>query len=245
MTVATVPANEPRIDVGWVVSSTLKVLQRRAVDLLLISLPFVWLPSVLSAFLPEENRSLVLARGLLGLVFVGGASLLTFRELSGGARLTAWEAIGVGSRRFGTLWGVSLISVAGAALGLVFLIVPGIILIAGRMAATTVAVAENKKAYESLDRAWSLSKGSKWRLAGLLGIAATVILALVVVPLLVLLLASAALDDQLVDAIAAVGLGPVIEVLIAAVMTVGSAAAYTGLRIAKEGSAGDVAGTFD
>src|ERR1700722_3160926 len=110
MTTAAVVSNEARVDVGWVVSATARVLLRRAVDLILISLPFVWLPSVLSSFLPVEAYQLRLLSGLPGLVFVGGASLLTYRELSGGARMTAGQAIAAGAGRFGTVWGVSIVS---------------------------------------------------------------------------------------------------------------------------------------
>jgi hypothetical protein len=246
MTVITADAAaEARIHVGWVVNSTVRVIFRRSLDLLLIGLPFVFLPNALAGLLPQNMWQVRLAAGLPGLVFVGGVSLLTYRDLSGGARLGAGAAIAAGARRFGTLWGVSFVSNICAALALLLLIVPGIILLVAWSPASTIAVVEDRTAFSALDRAWALTKGSRWRIAALLGLSLLAIVFLLLVGGVVDLILTTTLGADAMNAEVNFVISPLTGLLTSAMTAVGSAAVYVGLRVAKEGSAGDIAKVFE
>ncbi len=244
MTAAAITADEARLDVGWVVGATWRVLRTRAVDLLLVALPFLWLPSVITGFAPD-NRPLQLLMNLPALVFTGGCSLITYQELTGGLRVTASDATRAGAARFGTLWLVALASGLLTVLGLILLIVPGIIAGVGFCAASAVVMAENKNSVPALERAWNLSRGQRWRLTALAGLLLVASLAVVLVGVVVGAILGLAHATSAIDPVANLGFGPIAETLIAAVTTVGTAAAYVGLRKAKEGPAEDIARTFE
>jgi len=244
MTAATITATEPKLDVGWVAKATGDVLRRRAGDLILVALPFVWLPSVVTGFAPD-NRGLELLSNIPAMVFTGGASLLTYRELTGGERLTAGASIREGAARFGTLWVAAFVSGLATLLGLILLIVPGIIVALGFATAATVVMAERKTAMPALERAWSLSRGNRWRLAALGGLVILVTLALLAVGLVLGVILGLSGASSAIDAVSTFGYGPIIETIVAAVTAVGSAAAYVALRTAKEGASEDIARTFD
>lgn len=235
----------PQLGVGETVKVTLGVLRARALDLFLIGLPFVLLPSVLIGFLPENLWQPRLAVGLPALVFIGGVSLLTYRDLSGGARLSAGGAISAGARRLGTLWGVGFLSGLGFLAGLLLLIVPGVILIAAWVPANAAAMVEELTASAALSRAWALTKGSRWRIAALLGIALAAIVILLLIQVLLGALLTALLGAETGTAITTFAISPLADILTTALTTVGSAAVYVGLREAKEGAVGDVAKVFE
>jgi hypothetical protein len=244
MTAATITADEARLDVGWVVGATWRVLRTRALDLVLVALPFLWLPCMITGFAPD-NKPLELLMNLPALVFTGGASLITYRELTGGERIGASDATRQGARRFGTLWGVAFLSVLITIVGLVLLVVPGIIAAVGMCAASTAVMAENKATVPALQRAWDLSRGQRWRLTGLGGLLLLAILAVLLVGVIIGFILGATGTSSALDPIWQFGCGPIAESLIAAVTTVGTAAAYVGLRTAKEGPAEEIAHTFD
>lgn len=244
MTAAALTADEARLDVGWVVGATWRVLRTRVVDLMLVALPFLWLPSLLTGFAPD-NKTLELLMNLPALVFTGGASLLTFRELTGGERIGASEAIRQGASRFGMLWAVAFLSALITIVGLVLLIVPGIIAAVGMCGASTAVMAENKTSVPALKRAWELSRGQRWRLAGLGGLLVLAVLAVLLVGMIIGFILGATGQAAALDPVWQFGYGPIAESLIAAITTVGTAAAYVGLRTAKEGPAEEIAHTFD
>ena len=228
----------PRLDMGKTVNSTLKVLLARSLDLLVIGLPFVFLPNALVELLPPDLRVFRLAAGLPSLIFIGAGSLLAYREMTGGPRVGIGEAISAGARKFASLWGVGLISNIGAALGLLLLIVPGVVLASSLAAASSAVMVEGMTTTAAIDRAWRLSEGSRWRLAGLLAITFLAIAVL----LLLVGIAGAVLALTLgPDTGVAVGqalVAPLYTVIMMALMTVGSTAVYVGLRQAREGAPG-------
>ena len=244
MTAAAISASETRLDVGWVLGATWRVMRTRAADLTLVALPFLWLPSFITGFAPD-NRVLQLLSNLPALVFTGGASLITYQELTGGVRVTGGAAIGEGVRRFGTLWLVSFISGLAMILGLILLIVPGVIAAVGFCAASAAVMSENINAMPALERAWSLSRGQRWRLVGLVGILLLASVAVLLVGVIIGAILGMTGATSAIDAVSDFGFGPIAETLIAAMTTVGAAAAYVGLRKAKEGPAEDIARTFE
>jgi hypothetical protein len=177
------------------------------------------------------------------LVFTGAGSLITYSELAGSPRIGAGEAIRRGGGRFGSLWATAFLSNLGIVPGLLLLIAPGVILMVGWMGASAAVVVEGKTATEGLGRSWQLSRGSRWRLAGLLGIALLGFSALLVVLTLVVTVLIISFGAGATP-MATIILTPIWALIFSVFSTVGSAAAYTGLRIAKEGDAGDVAAVF-
>jgi hypothetical protein len=223
-------------------------LGRRWLDLLIVGVPFVSLPYVLSGLIPDAigsgGRTIGLLAGLPGLVFTGAASLITYTELSDAPRVTAGEAIRRGAGKFGSLWGASFIANLGIIFGLLLLVVPGVIAIIGWTAAQSAVVVEGKTAGAALSRSWELTRGSRWRLAALLGIAALAVLGLLVAMVLVLIPVALAFGEDAVTPITAFVVTPIWALMFITLTTVGAAAVYTGLRIAKEGDAGDVSAVF-
>ena len=239
MTAAAIAATAPaRVDVGWVVSSTIRVITRRSLDLLILGLPFIILPGALGNLFPPELGVLRLVTGLPGLIFIGGASLMTYRELSGADRLGLGAVISAGARRFGTLWGIAWVSNVATLLGALLLLVPGIIVAVGWMPASTAAMVEDKRTFEALDEAWRLTSGSRWRLFGLLciALAAAAVLVLVVVAAGAVL--GLTLGPETGQRVGEVTVAPLFAFAIQTISTVGAAAAYAGLRRAKEGAFG-------
>jgi hypothetical protein len=177
MAAVTIAAGTPRLDVSRVLNSTAKVLLRRAPSLLLLGLPFVWLPDVVAGLKLPKDVSDLLAFALWGLslVFIGGASLITYRELSGSDPVGFRGAIAVGARRWWAMWSLSFICVGPAVVGLLFLVVPGIAFMTTSVSAFSIAIVEDKKPVEAFTASQTLSKGSRWQIAGLLGVAALTI----------------------------------------------------------------------
>jgi hypothetical protein len=244
MSAAAITAEEGKLDVGWVVGATWRVMRTRAVDLTLVALPFLWLPSMITGFAPN-NKPLEFLMNLPALVFTGGASLITYRELSGGERIGASDATRQGAARFGTLWAVAFLSALITIAGLVLLIVPGIITAVGLCGASTAVMAESKASVPALRRAWELSRGQRWRLSGLGGLLILAVLAVLLVGVIIGAILGATGLAAALDPIWQFGYGPIAESLIAALAAVGAAAAYVGLRTAKEGPVEEIARTFD
>jgi hypothetical protein len=129
-------------------------------------------------------------------------------------------------------------------LGLLLLIVPGVIAAVGFATASTVAVVENKKAVPSLERAWDLSRGQRWRLTGLGALLIPVTFVAVALSAIMVGALGLAGAQSAIGPVADFVFGPIVETFLFAMATVGTAAAYVGLRTAKEGAA-DVAKTFE
>ena len=120
--------------------------------------------------------------------------------------------------------------------GLILLLVPGIILGVMWSVAAPAMVTERLGVMASLGRSRALTKGSRWRIFGLL----TVGLIILLVPLLVTPLLTGALTDPAVAANAGFGISTIIQGLLGAVasmilITV-LAAIYIELRTIKEGA---------
>ena len=128
-----IAADPARLEVGRCVIATLRVLWRRGFTLMLLAAPFVFLPELLAALLPPELATVRLAAGLPGLIFVGGATQITYADLASDRPVGIVEAMSEGAGNFGSLWGVGLISNIGAGLGALLLIVPGVLLLVAWM----------------------------------------------------------------------------------------------------------------
>jgi hypothetical protein len=246
MVAVTAHAGEPaRLNIGAVVSSVWRVLWRRSVTILLVGLPFVFLPNCLAAFLPSDVGALKWAAGLPGLVFVGGVTLLAHRELTGGERVGAGQAIRAGVSNFGKLWGVAVVSNLATLIGLVLLLVPGFIVLLGWMTASAAAVVEGHGVFDSLDRAWTLSRGQRWRLLALLGIGVAVLIPIFVLIVVILIVLTLIVGERYAGVTGDFVVSPLLTIVFTAITTVGCIAAFVGLKEAKEGDAGGLATIFD
>lgn len=244
MTAAAITSSEPRLDIGWVVGATWRVLRTRAVDLILVALPFLWLPGLIAGFAPD-NRPVQLLMNLPGLVFTGGGSLITYQTLTAGLPVTASDATRAAAGRFGTLWLVAIASGLLFVIGLVLLIVPGVIAGVGFCTASAAVMAENKNTGPAMERAWDLSRGQRWRLLALVGLLLVAGLGVLLAGGIVGAILGLAGQQDALDPVFNLGFGPIAETAIAMITTVGTAAAYVGLRKAKEGPAEDIARTFE
>ncbi|HZZ90844.1 MAG TPA: hypothetical protein VFE13_21145 [Caulobacteraceae bacterium] len=198
---------------------------------------------MLAALLPPGLAVFGMAAGLPGLVFVGGVSLLAYREIVGGARLGAGGAISAGVRKFLSLWGASLIVNVGVAIGLILLIVPGLVLWACLSPAMSAIMIEDEPAPSALDCAWRLARGSRWRMTVLLLAALAAILLLLLLTVVVVAALAMTLGLDLGAKVGRILWAPFLSILMLAVTTVGSTAAYVGLREGQQG-ASNVAEVF-
>jgi hypothetical protein len=245
MTVAaTLDAKITPLDVGQVISATIRTLGRRWLALLLIGLPFVCVPVVLSSFaLPEDRAVANLLANLPYLVFIGAATMIAYSDIRGEGLIGAPAAIGAALRRFGSLFLVSFISSLATVLGLVLLIAPGLVLCAIFSTGASAVMIEQMNSSHALQRAWDLSRGSRWRLVALLAVAVTAFFVLALALGLVVALAEIA-PGNIGATFSAYVATPLMVLILLEITTVGSVAAYAGLRRAREG-AGELAGAFD
>jgi len=243
MTTGTIAEGTPRLDVVRVLNSTANVFLRRAPSLLLLGLPFVWLPDVVASLNLPKDVSDLLAFALWGLslVFVGGASLITYRELSGGEPVGFRGAVAVGVRRWFTSLRVGFLCVGPAALGVLFFVVPGIAFMTTCLSAFSIAIVEDKKPIEAFTASQTLSKGSRWQIARLLGVAALTVAVFFGAALAAAAFAIGPLGEANADRLWRLVLRPTVDFLAYLIITVGSAATYTALRNQKD----DLASTFD
>jgi hypothetical protein len=235
----------PRIYVGQVFAQSLSVAWTRLPALAVLAFAFIFVPQALTGFLPPELERIGLIAGLPGLLFEGAAALITYRQVSSSEPIGAIEALRAAMRRFGSLWGMGIISGLGIGLGTLLLIVPGVFLIIAWMPATAAIVAEDIGATTGLDRAWSLTRGCRWALAGLLllivGVSLAVALVCVVAATATTVFVPEAIGEQIIVFL----LAPLAVTLIQVIAVVPGAAAYAALRAAKEGAGGDVAAIFE
>jgi hypothetical protein len=237
MTVATSEgAGVSKLHIGGVISSAIGTLGRRWLALLLLGLPFVFLPNLLVGLAaPEDILYARLLAGLPPLVFVGGATLITYHDVCTDNPITLRAAVMAGLRRFGSLWLVGFISGLATIGGLVLFVAPGVLITGIFATGAAVVMVEGMSSSGALQRAWDLSRGSRWRLAALLAVAvATVVLALLLISVL-------GLVTGLVVGVAGTSAAteffwaPLMVLAFFAITTVGSTAAYVALRRAKEG----------
>jgi hypothetical protein len=81
-------------------------------------------------------------------------------------RLLAGRVTDPGNRRYGSLFLASLLSGLGMLVGLVFLIVPGLVLAAGWSAVTPFVVVDKARGLESLGASWRATAASRWQIVG-------------------------------------------------------------------------------
>jgi hypothetical protein len=232
-----------RLEVGWVLRSMALILRRRALDLLVVGAVFVMAPLAFAALWSGQERAFAeLFASLFGLVFTGAACLISFQELSGGPRIGPLAATWRGLRKFGSLWWVAMIYGLMVLLGGVLMVAPGLIALVGFLPASPVVTVEDAKSSVALERAWELTRGSRWRIAGLC--------TLVALPIVLWLLVCAGVEVALPPAFGPSSAtdrfftAPFADLVVAALMNVLAATTYTGLRLAAQGGHIDAQAAF-
>jgi len=182
------------MSVGEILDVAFAIYRRHLATLITIAVALTGLPVVLfgagAAVVMPTLLSNVLGVLLVVLVFlVGyivltqlamGASVLVIAEGYLGRTLKAGDAVERTWGRLGLLVATGLLVGLVVGLGTLMILIPGIILLCGLIITTQVVVLESpESATAAMGRAWSLSRGFRWRMFLLLLVA--VVLTLVVV----------------------------------------------------------------
>jgi len=130
---------------------------------------------------------------------------------------------------------IGLLTAIGAALGMILLIVPGIILWLGWCVAVPVLVQERLGVFGSMGRSWALTRGSRWALFGLFLMIVILLWLAQIAFGLIGALGVATGNPQLILSITT-GISSAVG---AVLMTTGAAAAYIELKRVKEGTSVD------
>lgn len=145
--------------------------------------PLVGAMGYMTAGLDEETASASLVPTLvavypvmiLGMLVMWGALIHQSSRAVEGGIVDRGEAYRVAFRRMLPLLGAGILSFLLVALGMVFLIIPGIVAMTGLFAVMPAVVVEGKGVTAALSRSWALARGAKWRVFGLLWISTIII----------------------------------------------------------------------
>jgi hypothetical protein len=247
---ASIPVAVERFDMGRVVSRAFGVIGRNLVLFFGLTLLLTTLPQILSSLLfaagDGSDLSAVYIAAFIGslvsaigsYILTGALSYATVTDLNND-RPTFAKALGVGLRYAFPLFLLALVSMFGIYLGMIFLLVPGIIIGLMWSVAAPAMVTEGLGVFESLGRSRALTKGSRWQIFGLLLVAFIVVF----VPLLIMPLLSGAFSNPQAAATQQFGISTIIQ----AVLGIGAmmiliailAAIYVELRTIKEGASAE------
>ncbi len=157
-----------------------------------------------------------------------------------GRPVEAREALRRAAPYIGRLLICSMLTAAVIFVGIVLLVVPGIILIAGLLLAIPALVIEGNSASAALSRSWELTRGSRWRMLGLL----VVLVILVYVPIaaiggLVAMFVPGAgsmlTTPSITLSVAAAAVSGLVQIFIYPLFYCVLTVAYYDLRVRKEG----------
>lgn len=228
-----------------VFSNTFGVIARNAPLFLGLSLVIVGVPQFLIGMLvnPETvdatslftSASTILA-SLAGYIFYFFLSIVLQSSLIvASANDLAGKPVDFGScvnralAKLLPLIGLGIVVAFGIAIGFVFFIVPGVILYLMWMIAVPVMMVEDRAVFDSLSRSSELTKGSRWKLLGLI-IVFFIFSMIIGIPIGLLSLISTSLS--------AVS-SALLSTVSAAVGAAGIAAVYIELRGSKEGTSSE------
>lgn len=241
---------DARFDFGRVVGQTFGLIGRNFFAFILLALIFVGIPrfaivytqTTLLADRPDLIAWMPLAGGLIGLITTyilqGALTRASVDDLSNKG-VSIGAAIGDGLRYFFPLFIVALLVGLGVALGLLFFIIPGLILMVRWAVSAPAALIEREGPTHSIGRSAELTEGHRWAVFGLL-LLYLVILYGSMIGLGIVLTAArtvAPADATTPDMSAYIypGVTALIEMLTALIATVGMASLYFELRRVKEG----------
>ncbi len=160
------PALRP-LSLGEVLDVSFGLYRSRFASLLVVSVVSQLVPSLIRVYFETagtmfQNLPLLLAYYALAIVLsaVGvAASTFIVSDAYLGRETSAWAALGRAMSMIGRIIGVSIMSSMLIGIGFLLLIVPGVILLAGLILSTVVAVLEGRANSAALGRSWELTKG--------------------------------------------------------------------------------------
>jgi len=239
-------ASQPAdFSISNVFSNTFGVIARNAPLFLGLSLIIVGVPQLLIGLVlaPETADPLALMSSP-GAIFSSVIGYIMFLFLSivlqaslivasandlAGKPVNFGECVNRAIAKLFPLIGLGIVVAIGVSIGFMFLIIPGIILYLMWMIAVPAMMVENLGVFESLSRSSALTKGSRWKLLGLI-IVFIVFSMIIAIPIGVISLISESLS--LVSS-------ALLSTVSAAVGAAGIAAVYIELRGSKEGTSSD------
>ncbi len=250
----TIDATAPAFRIGGVLGRSFSILFQNIVPFGVIALLFT-LPSSL-IFLASGTQLVtptgVPADGFAGVIAlvmvvqlvsytVATGSLVygTFQALRG-RRPGLGACLGRGFRLILPVIGVMIVYWIAMMVGFVLLIIPGFIVLIMFWLALPAAVVERPGVFASLSRSRALTKGSRWRILGLI----------LVVGIIVGVVSAIVSFGVGFENPGEIGVGSILNLIVSAFTTamwaIASAVAYHDLRVAKEGlNIEDLAAVFD
>jgi hypothetical protein len=241
-----------RLDLGRVLEDIVGVIRTNFVPLLLLALILTGAPSVVSGILQVLVRAtpliipaaivIGLASLVLSLVLLGAVTYATVQSLNGGQPQLE-ECLRAGARTCLLLFVLSLMIGVSAAIGGIFLFVPGVIIILRWSVAIPVLVMEARGLMDSLGRSAVLTKGKRWTIF-LLFLIIWVLLAVIELAFVGLL--GGFQGAAAVSPLRLLIVAPVFNILVGVIGPVIPAVLYHHLRIARDGVASEtLAQVFD
>lgn len=228
-----------------VFSNTFGVIMRHAPLFLGLSLIIVGLPQLgIGMFVTPQSADPLVAFGsptallttmigyivflFLSIVLQASLIVASANDLAG-RPVNFGECVSRAVAKLFPLIGLGIVVAIGVSIGFVFLVIPGVILYLMWMVAVPVLMVENLGVFESLSRSSALTKGSRWKLLGLI-VVFFIFSMIIAIPIGVISLISTSLS--LVSS-------ALLSTVSAAVGAAGIAAIYIELRGSKEGTNSD------
>lgn len=238
-----VPVLRP-LSLGDVLDTSLGIYRQLFTPLLVVSILTQSLPLAVSVYVEssggvfEQPALWTLAMGLALVLGSVGTAASTFAVANAyvGTAITWQEAFLRSTPFMGRLIGTSMLVSLLVGLGLIFLIVPGVILLTGLVLTPPALVLEDLAGGPpAMARSWALSRGHRWRILGALLVA----LVLLLIPgialgSLMVAGASAELAEETL-ALAAMIVTAFLQILVYPYFYVLTTVLYYDLRVRKEG----------
>lgn len=257
------PATSDHFDFGRVVSNTFSVVGGNFRELLILALLLIGLPAALLTWgqltvtgAGEAGIS-AMAGGFLALLigYLGtlvGSTLLqaatvrvTVATLNGDSA-SAFKELRKSISAVVPLFFLGIVMGIGIMFGLVFVIVPGLILIVIWMVAAPVCVIERPGVFASLSRSRNLTRGHRWPIFGLLVVYAVAYFVISMMLSGIVAVGASAAGGLTALTAASLIASTITSTLGGVVTAAGIAAVYYELRVIKEGvGAAQLAAVFD
>ncbi len=239
-------ASQPSdFSISNVFSNTFGVIARNAPLFLGLSLIIVGIPQLLIGLVSTpatgdpmailNNPAGILTSGIGYVVFLFLSIVLQASLIVASANDLAGRPVNFGAcvnravSKLFPLIGLGIVVAIGVSIGLIFLVIPGLILYLMWMVAVPAMMVENLGVFESLSRSSALTKGSRWRLVALI-VVFIIFTMIVAIPFGLLSMISPTITIVTSALVSAVN---------AAVGAAGIAAVYIELRGSKEGTSSE------
>lgn len=246
-----------KLDIGQVIEGTFKVLGRNIVTFGVLALILSGVPTAIVAYLQATNiesaANFEFRPGYFQAIgFSGLAALITSAILQGalvygtvqdlnGQRPTIADCLATGLRAFLPLIGLTILLFIALMFGLIFLIVPGIMMGCAWCVAVPSLVADRTGVFGAFSRSAELTRGNRWRIFAffiVVWVIAIVIGAVIGGVTLAVTFGSGGLDPVALARSPVQILGNLLSNALSSLITsTGVAVLYVELRKAREGAA--------